>query len=235
MVFDGRRDGRLAARRRRGPSTSRSATCSARTARCSRAAAARPCKLQSSCSTRRSSGPRPRCAEKNPDLPADERPTVGRTIGIGAIKYADLSNDRIKDYVFDWDRMLAFEGNTAPVPAVRARPDPQHLPAGRGRPRLGARASRRRSPSRRSGRSRRARSPSTAPCGDTAERYSPHRLCTYLFELAQDFTVVLRALPGAEGRDRRAAGRAGSPCAISPRGCWRRGCGLLGIDAPERM
>ena len=35
-------------------------------------------------------------------------------IGIGAVKYADLSTDRIKDYVFDWDRMLAFEGNTAP-------------------------------------------------------------------------------------------------------------------------
>ena len=35
-------------------------------------------------------------------------------IGIGAVKYADLSTDRIKDYVFDWDRMLAFDGNTAP-------------------------------------------------------------------------------------------------------------------------
>ena len=35
-------------------------------------------------------------------------------VGIGAVKYADLSTDRIKDYVFDWDRMLAFEGNTAP-------------------------------------------------------------------------------------------------------------------------
>ena len=33
---------------------------------------------------------------------------------MGAIKYADLSNDRIKDYVFDWNRMLAFDGNTAP-------------------------------------------------------------------------------------------------------------------------
>ncbi len=51
--------------------------------------------------------------EKNPDLPPDERADLARKIGIGAVKYADLSNDRIKDYVFDWDRMLAFEGNTA--------------------------------------------------------------------------------------------------------------------------
>lgn len=43
-----------------------------------------------------------------------ERASIGRAVGIGALKYADLSNERIKDYVFDWDRMLAFEGNTAP-------------------------------------------------------------------------------------------------------------------------
>ena len=53
-------------------------------------------------------------AEKNPDLTPDERAAVAQSIGIGALKYADLSNDRVKDYVFDWDRMLAFEGNTAP-------------------------------------------------------------------------------------------------------------------------
>ena len=53
-------------------------------------------------------------AEKNPDLAPDERAAVARAVGIGAVKYADLSTDRIKDYVFDWDRMLAFDGNTAP-------------------------------------------------------------------------------------------------------------------------
>ena len=53
-------------------------------------------------------------AERSPDLPADEQAELGRMIGIGAVKYAELSTDRIKDYVFDWDRMLAFEGNTAP-------------------------------------------------------------------------------------------------------------------------
>jgi arginyl-tRNA synthetase len=53
-------------------------------------------------------------AQKNPHLPADERAGVAEAVGIGAVKYADLSNDRIKDYVFDYDRMLALEGNTAP-------------------------------------------------------------------------------------------------------------------------
>ena len=53
-------------------------------------------------------------AEKNPDLPADEQAAVGAAIGIGALKYADLSTDRVRDYVFDWERMLSFDGNTAP-------------------------------------------------------------------------------------------------------------------------
>lgn len=46
-------------------------------------------------------------------LPAHERAAVARAVGIGAIKYADLSNHRLKDYVFDWDRMLATNGDTA--------------------------------------------------------------------------------------------------------------------------
>ncbi len=53
-------------------------------------------------------------AEKNPDLPGAERRTIAEAVGISAIKYADLSSDRIKDYVFSFDRMLAFEGNTGP-------------------------------------------------------------------------------------------------------------------------
>lgn len=53
-------------------------------------------------------------AEKNPDLSADERRRVAEAVGISAIKYADLSSDRVRDYVFSFDRMLAFEGNTGP-------------------------------------------------------------------------------------------------------------------------
>ncbi len=52
--------------------------------------------------------------QKNPDLVGEERKKVARTVGIGAVKYADLSTERTKDYVFDWERMLSFDGNTAP-------------------------------------------------------------------------------------------------------------------------
>ncbi|WP_269526013.1 arginine--tRNA ligase [Coraliomargarita parva] len=52
--------------------------------------------------------------EKNPDLPEDERIEIATAVGIGALKYADLSSNRTQDYVFSWDRMLSFEGNTAP-------------------------------------------------------------------------------------------------------------------------
>ena len=53
-------------------------------------------------------------AEKNPDMSADELENLANVVGIGAVKYADLSKNRTTDYVFDWDNMLAFEGNTAP-------------------------------------------------------------------------------------------------------------------------
>ncbi|ECJ2444955.1 arginine--tRNA ligase [Salmonella enterica subsp. diarizonae] len=53
-------------------------------------------------------------AEKNPDMPADELEKLAKAVGIGAVKYADLSKNRTTDYIFDWDNMLAFEGNTAP-------------------------------------------------------------------------------------------------------------------------
>ncbi|EJY1760016.1 TPA: arginine--tRNA ligase [Klebsiella oxytoca] len=53
-------------------------------------------------------------AEKNPAMPADELEKLANAVGIGAVKYADLSKNRTTDYIFDWDNMLAFEGNTAP-------------------------------------------------------------------------------------------------------------------------
>jgi arginyl-tRNA synthetase len=53
-------------------------------------------------------------ADRSPNLPDDDVDVPGRAIGLGALKYAELSNDRIKDYAFGWDRTLAFDGNTAP-------------------------------------------------------------------------------------------------------------------------
>ena len=53
-------------------------------------------------------------AEKSPNLSEDERAEVSKMLGIGAIKYADLSTDRNNNYTFEWEKMLSYDGNTAP-------------------------------------------------------------------------------------------------------------------------
>jgi len=53
-------------------------------------------------------------SEKNPDLPETERREIARIVGLGAVKYADLLPNRQSDYTFSWDKMLSFQGNTAP-------------------------------------------------------------------------------------------------------------------------
>ena len=52
--------------------------------------------------------------EKNPELPEDEKEEISKIIGIGSVKYAELSQNRLTNYIFDWDNMLALNGNTAP-------------------------------------------------------------------------------------------------------------------------
>ncbi len=52
--------------------------------------------------------------EKNPDLPEDQKTDIAKAVGIGAVKYADYSNNRNSDFIFSFDKMLAMEGNTAP-------------------------------------------------------------------------------------------------------------------------
>ena len=52
--------------------------------------------------------------EKNPALSTEEHRQIARAVGIGAVKYADLSQNRTTDYIFSWAKMLAMNGNTAP-------------------------------------------------------------------------------------------------------------------------
>ena len=59
--------------------------------------------------------------ENSPDLDPEQRSRVAEVVGIGAIKYADLSQNRMSDYVFDWDKMLAMNGNTGDLSPVRLR------------------------------------------------------------------------------------------------------------------
>jgi arginyl-tRNA synthetase len=169
--------------------------------------------------------------EKNPGLPPDEQAEIGRKVGIGALKYADLSTDRIKDYVFDWDRMLAFEGNTAPylqyaharirsilrradgVAPTDTLPAIELVPAERGLILQLLQFD--------------------AAVHDTLEKYSPHRLATYLFELAQCFTSFYEACPVLKADPETRAFR----ILLSEQTArvLARGLDLLGIEAPERM
>ncbi len=170
-------------------------------------------------------------AEKNPALDDVERTEVADAIGIGAVKYADLSNDRVKDYVFDWDRMLSFDGNTAPYlqyAQVRARSilrraevaDPGAGPIRIEHP------------------AERALALQLLSFDDAvqqaADHLQPHRLATYLFELAQSFTTFFEACPvlRADTESERASRLALTDLTART---LATGLDLLGIHAPERM
>jgi arginyl-tRNA synthetase len=172
-------------------------------------------------------------AEKNPDLSADERAAIAHVIGIGAVKYADLSTDRIKDYIFDWDRMLAFDGNTAPylqyaharICSIFRRAEIDRASV-RGNPVvLGA-------PQERDLAKRLLAFDSAI--WDTIEKYSPHRLCTYLFDLAQDFTAFYEHCPVLKAEDEATRQGRLALCDVTAR-VLARGLDLLGITAPDRM
>lgn len=171
-------------------------------------------------------------SEKNPELGEETTEEVARQIGIGALKYADLSSDRVKDYVFDYDRMLSFEGNTGPYLQYaharicsifrRAELDPS---AASGPILIEAPQER-------------ALALHLLSFGNivsnVAESLELQRLCTYLYELATLFMSfyehcpVLKAETETLRTSRLAIARASSLT-------LKRGLGLLGIDAPERM
>jgi len=170
---------------------------------------------------------------KGSDLTEAQRREVAHTVGIGALKYADLSSDRIKDYVFDWDRMLSFEGNTAPYlqnAYVRIRsifrkggidPDEaveQTLSIGH--------------PAERALAVKLLGWPGAIEA--VANSLEPHRLCTYLYELAAAFHQFYEKCPvlGADHQAVRSS-RLGL-CNLVGR-VLEKGLGLLGIGVVERM
>ncbi|HVW26153.1 MAG TPA: arginine--tRNA ligase [Polyangiaceae bacterium] len=170
-------------------------------------------------------------AEKNPELDRETREEVARMVGIGAVKYADLSSDRVKGYVFDYARMLSFDGNTAPyLQYAHARirsilrkaeaqvPEPSAIHI--------------RAPAERALALTLLRFP-TAVSG-VAESLEPHRLCTYLYELSTAFSAFYEACPvlrasTAEERESRLALSDVTSRVLA------LGLELLGIEAPERM
>jgi arginyl-tRNA synthetase len=165
------------------------------------------------------------------ELTDAERSRVARAVGIGAVKYADLSGDRDKDYVFDWDRMLAMEGNTAVylqyanarVQSVIRKADGAPAPS---TPVLLP------EPAERALALKLAQFPTAVEA--TIAHLQPHRLCTYLYETAVAFSTFYEKCPilGAETETLRASRL--TLCALTSR-VMVRGLDLLGIEAPERL
>ena len=170
--------------------------------------------------------------EKNPDLTADERAAVVHMIGIGAVKYAELSTDRVKDYVFDWDRMLSFDGNTGPylqyaharICSIFRRADIDRESVRGFSITVGA-------PQERALALRLLAYPTAID--STLETYSPHKLCTYVYDLATDFTAFYEHCPVLKADEPIRSSRL-ALADLTAR-TLAHGLDLLGIDAPEQM
>jgi arginyl-tRNA synthetase len=166
-------------------------------------------------------------------LSRDELEAIGRAVGIGAVKYADLSSDLVRDYIFSFDRMLAFEGNTGPYMQyaharvcsifARAEVDARTL----------------------SGAAYLIRDEAERSLALTLLRYGnivaevartlePHRLCTYLFDLADAYSRFYQQCPVLKADDDAMRTSRLRLCDLVRR-VLADGLGLLGIEAPRRM
>ena len=178
--------------------------------------------------------------EKNPDLVGEERKKVARTVGIGAVKYADLSTERTKDYVFDWERMLSFEGNTAPyLQYAYARISSIFRKWGGDRESLRENfdtlldneasmlTAEELSLSRRL-----VEFPSILD--DTISTFSPHKLCKHLHSVASSFASFYENCSILKEEDQSLSSRRLALCDLTAREL-QLGLGILGIDVPQRM
>ena len=169
--------------------------------------------------------------ERSSDLSPEQQAAIARALGIGAVKYADLSTERMRDYMFDWDRMLAFEGNTGPylqyaharIRSIFRRAGVVAPPPGT-TPSLGA-------PAERALALQLLRFAEAVQA--TAEIYSPSKLTTYLFDLATTFTGFYEACRVLVDDEALRASR----LALSDLTArvLELGLSLLGMEAPEQM
>jgi arginyl-tRNA synthetase len=170
-------------------------------------------------------------AEKRPDLDSRAAEEVARAIGLGAVKYAELSQHRMTDYVFSWSKMLSFQGNTAPYlqnAYVRVHSIFRKLDGKFGTPEaLVLDAAEERVLARK-----------LLQFGEVVplvlEDFRPNLLANYLYDLAIVFHAFYEACPvlkaeGAQRRDSRLI-----LCDVTAR-VLGTGLNLLGIDSPERM
>ena len=170
----------------------------------------------------------------SPELEAAERAQIAEMVGVGAVKYADLANDRIRDYVFQWDRMLAFDGNTAPY-LMYAHARIRSLLRKAGAAALeglgGTTAMAIQAPAERALALELLEFPATV--AGVGESLQPHRLCQRLFQVAAAFTRFYDACPVLNAEPAVRSSR----LVLSALTARVLACGLdlLGIGAPEQM
>ena len=170
-------------------------------------------------------------ASKNPDMPEEEQRNIGRVVGIASVKYADLSKNRTSDYVFNWDNMLSFEGNTAPyllyaysrVASIvrRSEMDVSALNA----------------PITVVEDQERALAVKLCQFEEAIQQVindgMPHFMCAYLYELAGIFMSFYEACPILNAEDALKESRL--QLALSTAATLKQGLELLGIETLERM
>ena len=171
--------------------------------------------------------------EKNPDISESERADISKMIGIGSVKYADLSVDRNKNYVFDWDKMLSFDGNTAPyLQYAHARICSIFRKASIQREDFADNEIRITNDNESS--LSRALVGFSAAIDESINNYAPHRLAVYLHKLAQEFASFYENCPVLLIDDKSTMDSRLALCSLTAR-TLSTGLNLLGIDSPEKM
>ena len=188
--------------------------------------------------------------EKNPSLSDDEKTDIARKIGIGAVKYADLSQYRMTDYIFSWDKMLSLQGNTAPylqnayvrvrsifrkagesavaTPLWGVSADTRHAETGH---RPVATSLTLTDPAELNLAKRLCQFAEVVP--QVLNDFRPNILANYLFEVANSFHTFYEACPVLKSDEPARSSRL-ALCDLTAR-VLKQGLDLLGIKVPEKM
>ncbi len=168
--------------------------------------------------------------EKNPDLSEEEKNDIAEKIGIGAVKYADLSQYRTTDYVFSWDKMLSLHGNTAPyLQNAYVRIRSIFRKAGESAPKIDKLILS--EPAEIDLAKRVCQFAEIVP--QVLNGFRPNILANYLFELANGFHAFYEACPVLKSEEPARSSRL-ALCELTGR-VLQKGLELLGIKAPEKM
>ncbi|MBX6324452.1 MAG: arginine--tRNA ligase [Chthoniobacterales bacterium] len=168
--------------------------------------------------------------EKNPGLSDTEKNDIAEKIGIGAVKYADLSQYRMTDYVFSWDKMLSLHGNTAPyLQNAYVRIRSIFRKAGESLPEISQFVLDH--PAELTLAKRLCQFAEVVP--QVLNDFRPNILASYLFELANSFHGFYEACPVLKAQEPARSSRL-ALCDLTAQ-VLRRGLDLLGIKVPEKM